>query len=1636
MAGLGALSAFGAGQAAASGTGETYRRLAVGDDTHHPGPPRFTEVGETFYDRMFTDFGMDHAGGKWRDNFSPRIVGEPDEDADNYSADDFTWSLSQQPDGSQAEIEYAPADGGIPQYDSGDQNVVEFAPDVPGTYVLTLDVNDGNSYDQTIYAFPEGGDAGPPRIELEGEYDAEAGEFVVDSNPRLSPDSNQGTSDLFVEWLADDRDALATEDIEVGEGTDSWTARIPVDALNGEVCRLHAAPSDGSSHGVTDSIELDPENETVALPNRPPEWMEEGIMYQIFPRSFEGPPPEGEWPVQNSKAHFANMEERLDYIESLNVDVIWFTPIVPSESGNWKPQNVDAWDGSGGNRFKFSGGGPHGYDALSYYQIAEDLGSEVSYQEYKDAPWPWEDGYDPENNAREQARQNAMAEFQSFMEAAHERDIKICFDFVINHGGRHHPFFQDTIANLLNSRGPGYTYKDIGEYNRDSKYFDWFARQDEPLSYDGGVSDPAPAATGFAGLRVMPQWNYGNVALREHILAAAIHWAEMGVDAFRCDIAYGVPNSMWKEIRDEVRARDSEFMLLDETIPNNPEFAASMFDMHFDTADFMNTAHAVAGGDQSAMQLYDSVALRDTEGFPEHTLITNATENHDEFRLLDAAQDGGRGDPEKAARAVWAAGVALPGVPFIYYGQERQITNFGTERFDFDGTGEDYRTNDGDVGPGNPARAFMNWDETPEEHLDFFREVTAFYQETDELKPGADLQRAWFRSDSDVLVFGRVPEDDDTDPVIVVAHPDPGTAEVDLLPGAETTDMFSGDDIAVENDNDAVTVGVETMAVLKTDSLFSVGSRIAQFQEGTGDDNGPGTYTYPTGERYADGALDIDEATVHTLGNDYQLRFTVAGGLENPDGNETGVSVQQFQVYMSNPDAERGATAGRAGTNVTFESPYQYRVVGHPEEGVIVEDAEGNQLATGDLKANLVEDSIILEFPKTALDTGIRSLNLAPLLFGYDADAEGGVAQVESEATESAFGGAQNGNAPNVIDAVLPGSTSQGDALSYTGDALATIPYTPLTTPFQTVAEFSDPAGDNLGPGSYELPTGDSYYEEMCDVRGLTIAESRSRTRFSFEMENVDNEGGFGLPRGWSHEYFQVYIRDPEVDPDAVAGEVVPSSTEGRTGLNAQFENPYQYRVAVNGEGAKQVEGADGSTITSDVNVAVDGDTVMIDVPSEAIGGSVEGKELAPLVCPFDGYGNGELRAIGGSADTHQIGADNPGQAPKVLDMITPEGTSQSEALSYGSGSTATIPFVPFSQGVANEAVASIVDQEGDDYGPGFYEYPTSDEFKEGVFDVTSVDIVDNTDTWRFDVTIAGPLENPYEYEKGFSAQAVQIYVRDPNAGDDAPASTEGRTGALVNFQQPYHYRVHAVGNGPVVEDAGGSVLAEDLEIGVDRENSTLSISVPKSTIGQNIMNKQLSIMMLSHDGFGEGGIRTNFLPEADTYAFGIGDNEILGAPRVIDLAVPGSLVDQTQALSYTADQPAQVPLFSVSEMNSGTRAQDDLSNVGTGGSDDGGSDSESGGGETTTDPTTAEPTTTESSGGMTTADDTTTAGSDTTAGGDGSTDDGSGPGFGVVSGVLGTAGGAAYAARRLLGDDPEEIESEVLDDDTVENDD
>ena len=108
-------------------------------------------------------------------------------------------------------------------------------------------------------------------------------------------------------------------------------------------------------------------------------WFRELSVYQIWPRSFRDGNGDG---VGDLKG----VLEKLDYIKSLGVDAIWFSPVYVS------PQN------------------DYGYDIADYYNINPEYGT--------------------------------MDDFKAILDGAHARGMKIIMDLVVNHTSNEHEWFK------------------------------------------------------------------------------------------------------------------------------------------------------------------------------------------------------------------------------------------------------------------------------------------------------------------------------------------------------------------------------------------------------------------------------------------------------------------------------------------------------------------------------------------------------------------------------------------------------------------------------------------------------------------------------------------------------------------------------------------------------------------------------------------------------------------------------------------------------------------------------------------------------------------------------------------------------------------------------------------------------------------------------------------------------------------------------------------------------------------------------------------------------------------------------------------------------------------------------------------
>lgn len=91
----------------------------------------------------------------------------------------------------------------------------------------------------------------------------------------------------------------------------------------------------------------------------------------------------------------------------------------------------------------------------------------------------------------------------------------------------------------------------------------------------------------------------------------------------------------------------------------------------------------------------------------------------------------------------------------------------------------------------------------------------------------------------------------------------------------------------------------------------------------TGDDNGPGSYTYPTDKVYAPGSFDIKKLEVVPQGDTVEFRLTLNARIEDPWDSKAwggnGFSVQMAFIHLDTDKAPgSGVQVGLAGTNVRF----------------------------------------------------------------------------------------------------------------------------------------------------------------------------------------------------------------------------------------------------------------------------------------------------------------------------------------------------------------------------------------------------------------------------------------------------------------------------------------------------------------------------------------------------------------------------------------------------------------------------------------------------------------------------------------------------------------------------------------------
>ncbi len=288
------------------------------------------------------------------------------------------------------------------------------------------------------------------------------------------------------------------------------------------------------------------------------------MIYEVNVRQFT---PEGT---------FAAAAQQLPRLRDLGVDIVWIMPIHPiGEKGR---------KGSLG----------------SYYAI----------RDYMDV--------NPE--------MGTMADFEQFLDRAHELGLRVILDYVANHTSPDAAWVTERPA-------------------------EWYVRD----------STGAPAVqydwTDIAKL------NYETPGVRDAMLDVLTFWVGKGVDGFRCDVAMEVPHDYWEYAFAQIRAIRPDLFLLAEA--EGPQFHADGFDATY-AWDLHHVLNDIAQGKKSAADLRVLLAKYGEE-FPASAYRMMFTSNHDE-NSWNGTEFERMGD---AAATMAALTYVLPqSLPLIYTGQE------------------------------------------------------------------------------------------------------------------------------------------------------------------------------------------------------------------------------------------------------------------------------------------------------------------------------------------------------------------------------------------------------------------------------------------------------------------------------------------------------------------------------------------------------------------------------------------------------------------------------------------------------------------------------------------------------------------------------------------------------------------------------------------------------------------------------------------------------------------------------------------------------------------------------------------------------------------------------------------------------
>ena len=374
---------------------------------------------------------------------------------------------------------------------------------------------------------------------------------------------------------------------------------------------------------------------TITNPGNEPQWWKEAVIYQIYPRSFKDSDGDGVGDLRG-------IINKLDYIKSLGVNMVWINPIYASP-------NAD-----------------NGYDISDYRAIQPEFGTNEDFDE--------------------------------LLKGLHDRDIKFVMDLVVNHSSDEHEWFKQSRSSRDNPYRDYYHWWPA-EKGKPNYRWSFFDPKGEAWKYNS-LTD-AYYLHYFA--QKQPDLNWENPKVRQEVYDIMKYWADKGVDGFRLDAFQFISKDL--DFPPLPEGYEKEVIKYYGMGPNIHPYIKEMYDQVLSKYDVFavsegagssfEDAHALVDKDRNELQMaYHFEAgdmVRDLSGytletfkeihsrwdsaFAEKGWLSVFLANHDKARMVNRF-----GNPSPQFRAPSTKMLntfilSMRGTPYCYYGDELGMTN-------------------------------------------------------------------------------------------------------------------------------------------------------------------------------------------------------------------------------------------------------------------------------------------------------------------------------------------------------------------------------------------------------------------------------------------------------------------------------------------------------------------------------------------------------------------------------------------------------------------------------------------------------------------------------------------------------------------------------------------------------------------------------------------------------------------------------------------------------------------------------------------------------------------------------------------------------------------------------------------------